>query len=397
MKIWLSLLFVIVSLAICAKEHNQEEHKKHNHEEHGHDEGLIELDEHQKKFSKIEISEVKHGSLKGIASLPGEFRLNTDRTANLMPRMPGFVTDVFVSEGDKVKGGQTLVRITSHKLGEYYSQLNTAIEHEKIAKSELEMAEKAYPQKSISRKDYLRYKKAYVDAVVERERAQVLIGSLKLDMDHSAHSMNGEKELVCTTYEIKAPFDGIVLMKNVTVGENFPEDNAKVLLTISDVSKPWLDLQADESEIVRLKKGMDVEIKRNYSEKTYKGKILFVSPVMNEVTRTGLVRVMVENPDENVRPGAFATGTIHLKGENKVLLVKSDAIYLVGGMRVVFVPDAHGHGYLAKDVKTGESANGYTQIISGLHEGDKYVSSGAFVLKSIMMTRGMTGHEGHGH
>ncbi len=396
MKSLLVALLVGSSFIVSAKEHKHEHAHAHSHD-HEHEEGLIELNEHQKKFSKIELSEVRHGSLSDIISLPGEFRLNLDRTANLMPRMPGFVTDVFVSEGEKVRRGQTLVRITSHKLGEYYSQLNTAIEHEKIAKSELEMAEKAYPQKSISKKDYLRYKKAYVDAVVERERAEVLIGSLKLDLDHSEHSEKGKKELVCTTYEIKAPFDGIVLKKDVTVGENFPEDNAKVLLTVSDVSKPWLDLQADEAEIVRLKKGMDVEIKRNYSEKEYKGKILFISPVMNEATRTGLVRVVVENPDENVRPGAFATAAIHVKGGDDKLLVKSDAIYLLGGMRVVFVPDAHGHGYLAKDVKVGESANGWTQILSGLHEGDKYVSSGAFVLKSIMMTRGMTGHEGHGH
>ncbi len=391
MKMRVSIVSLFLIGSVFAHE------KSHQHDSHQHEEGLIELHGHQKEFAQIHLASVEKGSLKNILSLPGEFRLNQDRTANLMPRMPGFVTDVFVSQGEKVKKGQTLVRITSHKLGEYYSELNTAAEHEKVAKSELEMAEKAYPQKSISKQDYLRYKKAYVDARVNRERAEVFINSLNLDVDHSEHLKNGEQDHICTRYEIRAPFDGVVIEKNVTVGENFPEDNAKTLLTLSDVSQPWLDLQADEAEIVRLKKGMAVEIKRNFSDKIYTGKILFVSPVMNEATRTGLVRVAVENPDENVRPGAFATGNIQIDRGGDALLVKSDAITLVGGVRVVFVPDAHGHGYLAKDVLVGESANGLTQILGGLHEGDKYVATGAFVLKSILMTRGMTGHEGHGH
>lgn len=361
-----------------------------------HEEGAVELSDKQKQLVNIQIASARRGSLQNYLNLPGEFRLNMDRTANLMPKMPGFVTDVLVSEGDSVKKGQVLAKITSHKLGEYYSAYNTALEREKMTKVELGMAEKLYPQNSMSQKEYLRYKKEYADAVVERERAEIMLKSLNLDLDHTAHAKPGanKKELICTLYEIKAPFDGTVLKKEITIGENFAEDNEKAVFVLSDFSHPWLDLKADEAEIIHLSKGMPVEIQMNNSTKPYSGKVIYVAPVIDETTRTGVVRVTVTDPDRNVRPGAFATGTIQMDNKAETILVPTSAVQLVAGKTVIFVPE--GDGYSPKDVKTGESANGYTQILTGLSEGEKYVSSGSFALKSVLMTSGMTG-DGHGH
>ncbi len=359
----------------------------HDHE--GEDKPAVEITAKQRQLLDLAITPAATGSLDHMFQLPGEIQLNMDRTANLMPRMPGFVTDVPVSEGDLVKKGQVLARITSHKLGEYFSDYYIALEQEKITKTELEMAQKLYDQKSMSQKDFLRYRKDHADAVVARERADIMLKSLNLDGDHTGHTT--DSELVCTLYEVKAPWDGTVLKKDVTVGENFAEDNTKVIFVVSDLSQPHLDLRADETEISRIVKGMPVDIKGIGS---YKGKVIYVAPVIDEATRTGLVRVAIENPDANARPGSFATGTVRLSGGGDSVLVPAEAVQLIGGETVVFVPVSD--GFSPRDVKPGKSGNGYTQVLDGLHAGEKYVSHGAFGLKAILMASGMVG-DGHGH
>ncbi len=366
------------------------------------DKPAVEVTPKQRQLLDLHISQAETGSLENLLQLPGEIQLNMDRTANMMPKMPGFVTEVLASEGDRVKKGQVLARITSHKLGEYFSDFNMALEQEKITRTELEMAQKLYDSKSMSQKDYLRYRKDHADAVVARQRAEILLKSLNLNGDHSSHlTEHAQAELVCTLYEVKAPWDGTVLKKDVTVGENFAEDNTKVIFVVSDLSHPWLDLRADESEISQIATGMPVDIKTAVSlaktskqAKTYKGKVVYVAPVIDEATRTGLVRVTIEDPDANARPGSFATGTLRFPDEGNSVLVPAEAVQLIGGETVVFVPVAD--GFSPKDVTPGKSENGYTQILEGLAAKEKYVSRGAFGLKAILMASGMVG-DGHGH
>ncbi len=392
-------LLLLAGNAFGDGDHANESKKQAHKEVDSHDDDqkpAVEISDKQRKFLNIKLAQALSGNLENYLELPGEIQLNADHTANMMPKMPGFVTEVLVSEGDAVKKGQILARITSHKLGEYFSAHKLALEREKIAKTEFEMAKTLYEKTSMSQKEYLRYQKDYADSIVERERAEIMLKSLNINGEHETHTAESKTEtpLLCTLYEVKAPWDGTILKKFVTVGENFAEDNTKVIFVVSDVSHLWVDLKADEFEIARIAKGMPVQIKTSASTEIHNGKIIYVAPVIDEVTRTGLVRVSIENHDGNLRAGTFATGTVKLRDKGESVLIPGTAIQLVGGEFVVFVPVDD--GFSPRDVRTGKSANGYTQIVAGLKVGEKYVSEGAFGLKAILVTSGMTG-DGHGH
>ncbi len=391
------------------EEHDHDHGKKnksghdHGKKGHSHDEkkegkessSRVVLTEKQLELVKIETAKAETGRLEERIELHGEIRLNMDRTAHLMPRMPGFVTAVEVAEGSKVKKGQVLVKMTSHKLGEYNSAYHSALELEKVSKSELEMAEALVKQNSMSKKDYLRYKRDYADAMIAREKAKTLLNSLGLSSRHERHANDSsDKGYACTDYEIQSPYDGIVLKKDVTVGENFAEDNTKVVIVVSDMKNVWLDLRASHVELRQLKAGMDVSAQPSDSDVRISGKIIYVAPVIDETTRTGLVRVLLENGEGWLRPGEFASGIIRTGKQEKKVLVHSGAVQMLGGESVVFVPD--GKGFSPRDVQTGKTVNGFTEILSGLTSGEKYVAKGAFELKSVQMLSGMTG-DGHGH
>ena len=377
--------------AVAGKEHSHEGEKEKKESS-----SKVVLTAKQRELVRIETAKAETGRLEDRLELHGEIRLNMDRTANLMPRMPGFVTAVEVSEGSKVKKGQVLVKMTSHKLGEYNSGYHSALELEKVSKSELEMAEALVKQNSMSKKDYLRYKRDYADAVIAREKAETLLNSLSLSPHHEWHSNDSsEKGVACTEYEIVSPFDGVVLKKDITVGENFAEDNTKVVLVVSDLRNVWLDLRASHQELRKLRPGMDAKIIPADSDVHFSGKIIYVAPVVDETTRTGLVRVLLPNDPGWLRPGEFASGIILAESKGDRVLVQSDAVQILGGESVVFVPE--GKDFSPREIRTGKTVGGVTEILSGLAPGENYVTQGAFELKSMVLTQGIGAHAGHGH
>ncbi len=374
------------------KESPKPDTDNHNHE----DDAVIRLTDKQRALIHIQLAEAKTGDVAQIIRLNGEMQLNLEKTANVMPSLPGFVTQILVKEGDAVKKGDVLAILTSHKLGEYYSNYNSALEQESLTFAEYTRAERLIKEDAISQKEHLRYKREYAEAVITRQHAEALLRSLLVDPAHHDHNHQDiERTAICTDYVLRAPIDGSVLAKDITLGENFPEDNAKVLFTISDLSHLWLELQANASDLARLEIGQEVLIRTATTTQTYVGTISYITPTIDALTRVGHVRVIVENKDGNLRPGQFVTGDIHV-GENvPMTFVPREAVQLLDGETVVFVPQ--GDGFVPKPVVVGKTLNGTSQILSGLHAHDTYVVHGAFELKSILLTSGMDPHAGHGH
>ncbi len=380
--------------SVCSADDGHGHEKKNDHASEG--APMVNLTKEQAKLIKLQIREASAGDIENILRLNGEIQLNMDETAKIMPRMPGFVTEIQVKEGDVVKAGALMARLTSHKLGEYNSDYNSALELEKLTLSEFKMAEKLKDGHAVSEKEFLRYKREHADAVIARRRAEALLKSLRIDPAHNNHSHEADTgEVICTEYEIRAPFDGTVIEKNITVGENFPEDNAKVLFVISNMKDLWLNLRANSTELKLLKPGMAVTAIPADSNREYQGKIIYIAPLIDEATRTCQVRAILKNPDGALRPGEFATGIIRTDSNGAVIVVQRNAVQLIAGETVIFVPK--GDGFVARVVSIGKTANGYVQILSGLNAKERYVSLGAFELKSILLTSGMDPHAGHGH
>lgn len=364
----------------------------------GEEEGLVHLSEAQRKLIRIRVSKAVAGEIDSTLRLPGEVRLNLEETAKVMPRIPGFVNRIPVKEGERVEKGALLATLTSHKLGEYYSNYNSAKEQEELARSEFEMAEKLIGGNATSRKEYLQYKREYAEAVIACRHAEELLRSLLQGPGHDGHAhaeLKSGDPVICTTYEIRSPLAGTVIAKNITLGENFVEDNTTPVFTVSNLAEPWLELRAAAADLPRLKTGMAVEISDAAGGHEYHGKIIYVAPLIDETTRTGLVRVEVDNRDGGLRPGQFVTGLIRTAAAAKSVVVPREAVQLIAGETVVFVPK--GDGFAAQPVVTGQGAGQEIQIVSGLKPGESFVSGGAFELKSILLTSGMDAHAGHGH
>jgi len=386
-------------------EHEGHDHaKEEKHDEHeGHDHGaentpLIKLTEEQKKMISLKLEKPIKGKISQSIRLTGEIKFNAERKAHIMPRMPGFVTNIYKNFGDKVKKGDVLALIQSHELGELFGEYYSKHEQVKLAKAEYDRQNKLMARKVISEKVYIAAKHEYQMLNSELHRAEDKLKSLGFlnKQDQPTNCLcEGEGQKICTTLEIKTPIDGTIIKKDITLGENFPEDNEKVAFVIANISTVWLDLNAYQKDLPFLKTGQKVTVVIGKQYPNYKGKISYIAPFISPETRTALIRIVLNNKDGKLRPGLFATAIISIGENAQSLNINRNAIQRLDKEDVVFVPK--GDGFSPIPVTTGKSNNGRIEIISGLKPEENYVGQGAFELKSILVTSGIDPHAGHGH
>jgi cobalt-zinc-cadmium efflux system membrane fusion protein len=169
------------------------------------------------------------------------------------------------------------------------------------------------------------------------------------------------------------------------------------LFTVADLSRLWIELDVYERDLVRVREGQDVQVTTAaWPERTSRGTIVYVGDILDAERMTVRARVEVENDDEALKPGMFATARIRVAEDGPgVLAVPGDAVQTVDGSTVVWVPGDEPGEFLVRPVQIGRDLPaGLVEITAGLAAGDRLVVEGAFTLKSEL-AKGEFG--GHGH
>jgi Cu(I)/Ag(I) efflux system membrane fusion protein len=206
-----------------------------------------------------------------------------------------------------------------------------------------------------------------------------------------------------------------VVEKGVTEGSYV--STGQMLFTIADLSVVWVELSAYESDLPWLSEGQPVEFATTaFPGRTFTGTLSFVEPVVNPVTRTVTVRAEVANGDGALKPDMFVRATArsahHAHDGTAPLVIPATAPLLTGKRAVVYVElsGTDAPAFEGREVVLGPRAGDYYVVISGLHEGERVVSEGAFKIDSALQIRAkpsmmspdadgkpapQTGHAGH--
>lgn len=181
------------------------------------------------------------------------------------------------------------------------------------------------------------------------------------------------------TIPIVAPLNGTVMEKPAVEGMHFAAGDT--LFKTADLSTVWVLAQVSERDLVGLKPGQMADIMfRDNPGQSFQGKVAFIYPEVNPDTRTTQVRIVVANPDGDLRVGEYADVTINVPiSPNPVLAVPESAIMDDGTHQMAFLA-LPGGTFEARKVTVGARANGYDEILSGLHKGDRIVISGNFLI-----------------
>ena len=180
----------------------------------------------------------------------------------------------------------------------------------------------------------------------------------------------------------------------MVLGEVVGEDSD--VLAVADLSTVWIDLDVPQTELHAIHKGQSATIHASGVDiPPATGTVSFVSPVVDEITRTALARIEIPNTSGMWRPGLFVTASLTSEHLDVPVLIHKDAVQLLDNEQVVFMPD--GDAFTPVPVVQGRSNATHVEILSGLERGERYVAEGAFALKAEMVTSGLDSHAGHGH
>ncbi len=193
-------------------------------------------------------------------------------------------------------------------------------------------------------------------------------------------------------YEIESLISGTIIDKHITVGE-VRSDAQEPAFVIADLDSVWVNLNVYQMYLADVRVGQKVVVICGEGVDECRGVISYISPIVDEHTRTGTARVVLSNSSGHWRPGQFVTGRIAVQEDKVDLAIPLEAIQTLHNEQIVFVRDDH--GFEARDVKVGKHNSEWAEVLSGLQPGDEYVSKGGFVLKAQLLKGGFD--DGHNH
>ena len=322
----------------------------------------------QIKSAGIVVEQASAGRVRTTVQMPGEVRFNEDRTAHVVPRLAGVVESVSANLGQQVKKGQVLAVISSVALSDLRSELQSAQKRLVLARTTYEREKKLFEDKISPQMDYLQAQQAWREAEIAVANASQKLKAL------GASPVAGE----LNRYELRAPFDGMVVEKHLALGEAIKEDAH--VFTLSDLSKVWAEVSVAAKDLTLIRVGEKVVVRSSAFEGVATGTVAYVSALLGEQTRTATARVVLSNPKLAWRPGLFVNVEVVAGEVDAPVTVASSAVQSLEGRDVVFaeVPG----GFQAKTVKVGHADAQRTEVTSGLKVGDRYASTNSFVIKA---------------
>lgn len=349
--------------------HGEETEAAHMEEEqHDDEEGQLQLTTEQIDAAGIELAVAAPKVMSTSMTFPGEISFDEDRTTHVVPRVSGVVEAIEVDLGQPVKKGQVLAVIASPQISDQRAELNAAQRRVQLARLTLHREKKLWEDKISAEQDYLSARQVFQEADISLTNARQKLNAI--GADPSASSGN--------RYELVAPFDAVVVRKNLGIGEVVNE--ASMAFTLSDLSRVWATFGVTPKDLNRVVVGRMVTVSAPDLQAQVQGRVSYVGNLLGQQTRSALVRVVLANPEGAWRPGLFVA--IDVSAEQKVAAVSlpESSIQSVEDQPSVFVRNAQ--GFRLQPVTVGRRNGGYAEIAEGLAAGTQVAAAGSFILKS---------------
>jgi len=338
-------------------------------------EARVSLSDAQLKQNGVSLLTAGPARINAGLQLIGEIRLNEDRMVHVVPLLTGVVTASQANAGDRVKKGQLLAVISSQALADQRSELLAAQKRLALTRTTFEREKQLWEEKISAEQDYLQAQHDMQEAEIAVQNARQKLASL---------GGAGQPGGALTRYEIRAPIDGVVVEKHLSLGEAVQGD-AKIFV-IADLSTVWVDMTVAAKDLGAVKTGQKADIQATAFAAQGSGTISYVGALIGEATRAATARVVLPNPAGVWRPGLqvkvqLVTGSVEVP-----VTVAAEAIQTVRDRTVVF--GRYGNDLEARPLELGRSDGKFIEVVSGLNAGEVYAATNSFLIKADLEKSG---------
>jgi cobalt-zinc-cadmium efflux system membrane fusion protein len=328
----------------------------------------------------LDVVPVTRGMHRVAREFPATIQANQNELAEVTTLIRGRVVKVHVDVGQDVKKGALLAMLHSMDLGVAegdYLKAGARLHEAELAHAR---AKELYENKAVPLAELQRR-----EAAMKTVRAELRETKNRLELlGVPREEINRlDRELtIKADVPIRAPFDGRVIMRNLTRGEVVETDQK--LFTVADLSDVWVIANVPEKDVAFIRKDQTVEmVAAAYPHALFTGTVTYVGDVLDPATRTMRVRITALNPDRLLKPEMFALVRIYAAQASDALAVPLAAIQTSSAGKIVFVQRAEGE-FDVRPVRVGEEYGDMVVILDGVREGEQVVAGGSFALKSEM-------------
>jgi cobalt-zinc-cadmium efflux system membrane fusion protein len=200
-----------------------------------------------------------------------------------------------------------------------------------------------------------------------------------------------ENSATLVTFPVTTMLAGVVIDRALSLGEAVGRD--RPVFVIADLDTVWVDIAVYLRDLEQVAVGQAVTLLCGRHDEPVHDHIDYVSPVVDEATRTATARVVMANHDLHWRPGMFATARVLVNETPVPVAVPPSAVLLVDGRSSVFVQT--GDGFVPRPVTLGRATDELVEIAGGLAPGETFVVRNGFTLKAELEKASFG--DGHAH
>jgi len=357
------LFLTLLCLAACTA---AEEKKPEETEE----SDALDFSKHQDALKYVRIEAVKKETIRPQIQLPGKIAFDEDHTQRVSSPIDGRVTQLPIEPGTQVKAGQRLFELTSAEAGRIQAEAQKASQDLSVAQRSLDRVQKMRADGAASEKDLVQAQADFKKATSDVERTATQLKALGITPSDPT-----------VTAAVRAQISGIVVLRNVLVGQEVRADAAEPLVTISNLDTVWVSADVYEQDLGMVENGSPAHLHAPaYPDETFDGVVSYVGDVVDAQSRTVKIRCVFPNKDHRLKPEMFVKVDVESKAGRKVILIPSKAVLNEGEVTKAIVA-LDGNLFRERVIEVGPERDGKVRVLGGLRPGEKIVTDGALFVQ----------------
>jgi RND family efflux transporter MFP subunit len=303
-------------------------------------------------------------------------------TVDAVPRGQGRLLAVYVKLGDAVRNGQAIAKIEDRELVEQIKQAEATLNVSqatirqrqadlKLAQNNMERSKSLYERDLLPRQTF-----DDTDARYQAAQAQLELSMAQLEQTRSRLD---ELKINLSNTVITAPVDGFIGKRTLDPGASVGPNTS--FMSVVDIRTVRLVINVVEKDLRRITQGTGVEVEVDaYPGETFNGRVARLAPILDPATRTAQVEIEIPNTAYRLKPGMYARARFTVQRHDRALVVPTGSIVDLQGKLGVWTP-SEGDTPSFQPVTIGIEQQEFTEITSGVSEGQNIISTGAGALR----------------
>jgi len=324
-------------------------------------------------LGEIKVEVITERAVQRTLVVAGKVQFDEDRMARVLAPLAGQVVDLRAKVGDAVEKGQALCAINSREVTAAVGDHVESHRDLDLAEKSAAMTQDLYDHQASSK---IALQQALNDLAKARSRVartEQALAVLGLRDENDFARFDGRVPIL-------SPLTGTIIERKVTDGQ-FVQTDSVPIMTVADLSSVWVMGDIFERDLHVVTVGQVATVTTTaYPGEQFRGRVNYISEVIDPATRTAKVRVSAPNRNGRLKPEMFASIVLGVGEGERELTVPSGAAFTQDGRTWVYVSTQPGV-FVRRAIEIVQDDGAEHRVLSGLRAGDRVVTAGALLLR----------------